>query len=202
MPDLAPRMRLLPTAALVAVVLALTGCAAASTPPSPATAPALTATPPASEAPTASTASAVTCAEVEPLAASITAGFSFSSDDSSEDPSSTTCVWTNGAVDAASSDLDAYASLAISIDGTGWSAEELELLPGATDDPRVTAIDGRVLMGTPADTLGDAGSVQVLFPQGTVTVVATGALATASADTAIPVDTVIGVASEVAELRR
>jgi len=45
--------------------------------------------------------------------------------------------------------------------------------------------------------------VQLLLPEGTVTVVATGAALSATAEeTAVPVDDVIGVAADVAALRR
>jgi hypothetical protein len=144
----------------------------------------------------------ITCAQIEPLAAPITGSFSFSPDDSTEDASGTSCVWTNAAVDAASTDLEDYATFGITLDGTGWSHDELATLPGATDDARAEALGGRVLLGTDAETLADAGSVQVLFPEGTVTVVATGALLSASTDTAIPVDAVIDVAAAVARLRQ
>lgn len=144
----------------------------------------------------------ITCADIEPLAAPITAGFLFSPDDSSEDASGTTCVWINDAVASASTALEDYASLAVGIDGTTWSADELRTLAGATDDPRAEALDGRVLLLGEGDTLGEVGSVQLLSPRGTVTVVATGMLLSASPDTAIPVDAVLDVAADVGALRR
>jgi hypothetical protein len=144
----------------------------------------------------------ITCEEVEALAAPITGAFSFSAGDSSEDASGTTCVWTNAAVDAASIHLEDYATLGITVDGTTWSSDDLATLAGATDNPRAAALGGRILLGTEAATLGEAGSVQVLFPEGTVTVVATGAMLGASPDTLIPVNAVIDVAVDVAELRR
>ncbi|QDY08621.1 hypothetical protein FJK98_16930 [Micromonospora sp. HM134] len=144
----------------------------------------------------------IRCAQIAPLAAPITKAFTFSADDSAEDPSSTSCVWTNAAVGAASTKIEDYATLGITLDRTAWSKDDLASVPGATDDPRAAALGGRVLLKAQADTLGDAGSVQVLFPEGTVTVVATGALLSASKDTSIPVDSVIGVATAVAQLRR
>ncbi|WP_337001370.1 MULTISPECIES: hypothetical protein [unclassified Microbacterium] len=144
----------------------------------------------------------ITCADIEPLAAPITAGFVFSPDDSSEDSSGTTCVWINDAVASASTALEDYASLAVGIDGTTWSADELRTLAGATDDPRAEALDGRVLLLGEGDTLGEVGSVQLLSPRGTVTIVATGMLLAASADTAIPVDAALDVAADVGALRR
>lgn len=189
-------------------IAALAGCAATADGPVDA-APADTAATDTASAPPAgngdssgSSARVVTCAEIEPLATAITGAFAFSPEDSAEDASSTSCVWTNAAPGSGSTDIVDYAALSITVDGTTWSADELASLPGATDDPRATAIGGRVLLGADADTLGDAGSVQVLYPEGTVTVVATGALASASADTQIPVDAVIDVATRVAELRR
>lgn len=202
MTDSPHRFRRAAAGLLALSIVALAGCAAtADTPPDPvpnASAPPATDGEPSGG----SSARVVTCAEIEPLAAAITGAFGFSPEDSTEDASGTSCVWTNAAVEGASTDLGDYATLGITVDGTTWSADELASLPGATDDARVAAIDGRVLLGADADTLGDAGSVQVLYPEGTVTVVATGALASASADTQIPVDTVIGVAAQVAELRR
>lgn len=143
----------------------------------------------------------ITCADIEPLAAPITAGFAFSPDDSSEDASGTTCVWINDAVASASTALEDYASLAVGIDETTWSMDELSTLSGAIDDSRAAALDGRVLLLGDGDTLGEVGSVQLLSPRGTVTIVATGMLLSASADTAIPVDSVIDVAADVAALR-
>lgn len=147
---------------------------------------------------------AITCAAVQPLAAPITGSFTFSPDDSSEDSSATTCVWTNDAVREASITLEDYAALGITVDGLSWSVDDLATLPGASDDPRAEALGGRLLLGEGADatTLGEAGSVQVLFPEGSVTVVASGTLLAASPDTQIPVDAVVDVAVQVAELRR
>ncbi|MFI9644041.1 hypothetical protein ACIG87_28995 [Micromonospora sp. NPDC051925] len=197
------RSRIAAVSALVTVGLgSLTGCSGSS---DDAATGELGGTPaPASNAPstTGESDNAIRCAQIEPLAAPITKAFSFSADDSAEDPSSTSCVWTNAAVKSASTNLDEYATLGITVDRTGWSKDDLAALPGATDDPRATALGGRINLGKQASTLGEAGSVQVLFPEGTVTVVATGALLTASKDTSIPVDSVIDVATAVAQLRR
>lgn len=144
----------------------------------------------------------VTCADIAPLAAPITGSFAFSEDDSTEERSGATCVWINDAVASTSTDLADYAALSVGIDDLAWTEEELSTLPGATDDPRAAALDGRVLVLGDGDTLGEVGSVQVLFPKGSVTIVATGALLTASPDTAIPIDAVIDVAANVAALRR
>lgn len=143
----------------------------------------------------------ITCADIEPLAAPITAGFSFSPSDSSEDASGTTCVWINQAVASESTALEDYASLAVGIDAMSWSTDELRTLAGASDDPRAEALNGRVLLLADGDTLGDVGSVQLLYPRGTVTIVATGMLLSTSPDTAIPVDAVIDVAADVGALR-
>lgn len=182
----------------VSGVLLLAGCSSA--PAAPDSAPADDA-----GAPTAAAAESadtiITCADIEPLAAPITAGFSFSPDDSSEDASGTTCVWINEAVASESTALEDYASLAVGIDDMSWSADELRTLAGATDDPRAAALDGRVLLLADGDTLGEVGSVQLLSPRGTVTIVATGMLLSASPDTAIPVDAVLDVAADVAALR-
>ena len=83
----------------------------------------------------------------------------------------------------------------------GWTADELRTLPGAKDDPRAEAVDGRILLLTDGETLGEVGSVQLLSPRGTVTIVATGTLLSASPDTAIAVDAVIDVAADVEALR-
>ncbi|MFK4789128.1 hypothetical protein [Microbacterium sp. ZW T5_56] len=144
---------------------------------------------------------AITCADIEPLAASITGNFAFSAVDSVEASDGTTCVWTNDAVTSGSTDIADYAALSVGIDNLAWTAEELSTLPGATDDPRADALGGRVLILGEGTTLGEVGSVQVLFPRGSVTIVATGAMLTASPDTAIPVDAAIDVAAAVAGLR-
>lgn len=198
----APRSSSVPRLSALALVgiLALAGCSSA--PDSSGPAPAGDSGGSAESTPTSESADTViTCADIEPLAAPITAGFSFSADDSSEDESGTTCVWINEAVASASTALEDYASLAVGIDGTTWSADELRTLPGAIDDPRAAALDGRVLLLGDGDTLGEVGSVQLLTPRGTVTVVATGTLLSASPDTAIPVDAVLDVAADVGALR-
>lgn len=185
----------------VSGVLLLAGCSSA--PAGPDSAPADDAgAPTAAAAESAESADTIiTCADIEPLAAPITAGFSFSPEDSSEDASGTTCVWINEAVASESTALEDYASLAVGIDDMSWSADELRTLAGATDDPRAAALDGRVLLLADGDTLGEVGSVQLLSPRGTVTIVATGMLLSASPDTAIPVDAVLDVAADVAALR-
>ena len=191
-----------PSPASLLTVLAVTGVvvlAGCSSPAAPSSAPADDAERSAA-APVDSADTVVTCADIEPLAAPITAGFAFSPADSSEDASGTTCVWVNDAVASASTALEDYASLAVGIDSTSWSADELRTLSGAVDDPRAAALDGRVLVLGDGDTLGEVGSIQLLSPRGTVTIVATGMLLTASADTAIPVDSAIDVAAEVAAL--
>ena len=91
--------------------------------------------------------------------------------------------------------------LAVGIDGVSWTADELRTLPGAKDDPRAEAVDGRILLLADGETLGEVGSVQLLSPRGTVTIVATGTLLSASPDTAIAVDAVIDVAADVEALR-
>lgn len=189
--------------------LSLTGCSAQDAPdadPAPAA-------PAAAEAPTADAAtdapqadadtgaSVISCADVAPLAAPITAGFTLSPDDSSEDATGTSCVWLNDAVAAGSTDLTAYATLGITVDGTTWSADELATVPGVSDDPRAAALGGRVLVLGEGQTLGEVGSVQLLYPEGTVTVVATGAMLTSPEAADIPVDDVVGVAVDVAGLR-
>ena len=104
-----------PLLSLIAVTatLLLAGCSSAPADQSPAPADdagARTAAPADSAAPV------ITCADIEPLAAPITAGFAFSPDDSSEDASGTTCVWINDAVASASTALEDYASLAVGIE--------------------------------------------------------------------------------------
>ncbi len=182
--------------------VALAGCSAApeaGDAPSSGEEPVASQTDPADD--TTETSDGITCADIAPLAAPITGSFAFSEDDSTEERSGATCVWINDAVASTSTDLADYAALSVGIDDLTWTEEELSTLPGATDDPRAAALDGRVLVLGDGDTLGEVGSVQVLFPKGSVTIVATGALLTASPDTAIPVDTVIDVAANVAELR-
>ncbi|PRB10090.1 hypothetical protein CQ042_18435 [Microbacterium sp. MYb62] len=201
-PSSDPRPSSVPRLSVLALVgmLALAGCSSAPSSSGPASAEdsgGSTESAPTSE----SADTIITCTDIEPLAAPITAGFSFSADDSSEGPSDTTCVWVNEAVASASTALEDYASLAVGIDGTTWSAEELRTLAGATDDPRAAALDGRVLLLGDGDTLGEVGSVQLLSPRGTVTIVATGTLLSASPDTAIPVDAVLDVAADVGALR-
>lgn len=183
--------------------VALVGCSAApeeGDDPSSGEGPVVSQTDPADD--TTETSDSITCADIAPLAAPITGSFVFSEDDSTEDRSGATCVWINDAVASTSTDIADYAALSVGIDDTAWTAEELTTLPGATDDPRAATLDGRVLVLGDGDTLGEVGSVQVLFPKGSVTIVATGALLTASPDTAIPVDAVIDVAADVASLRR
>ncbi|MCD2497068.1 hypothetical protein [Microbacterium nymphoidis] len=196
-------------------VVALTGCSASPVPASPGTAPTAEANAPAGSAATASSepstgetpgteasvAAAITCADIEPLAASITGNFTLSAADSVEGAEGTTCVWTNEAITSGSTDIADYAALSVGIDDLAWTAEELSTLPGATDDPRAGALGGRVLILGSGETLGEVGSVQVLSPRGSVTIVATGTLLTAAPDTAIPVDAVIDVAAAVAALR-
>ena len=189
-----------PLLSLLAVTAALLLAGCSSAPADQSSAPANDAGAP-TAAPADSADTVITCADIEPLAAPITAGFAFSPDDSSEDASGTTCVWINDAVASASTALEDYASLAVGIDETTWSMDELSTLSGAIDDPRAAALDGRVLLLGDGDTLGEVGSVQLLSPRGTVTIVATGMLLSASADTAIPVDSVIDVAADVAALR-
>ncbi len=145
---------------------------------------------------------AIPCAQLQPLAAPITGAFSFSAEDSSEDDTGTTCVWINGAVASTSTALEDYASIGITVDDTAWTPEELATLSGATDDPRAASLGGRILVLGSGTTLGEVGSVQLLSPHGSVTVVATGTLLSASADTRIPVDAVIDVAAKVAALQR
>ncbi|WP_169164109.1 hypothetical protein [Cellulomonas taurus] len=204
------RSSLLLTVGVVGV-LALTACSAEDAPaadPAPA-APAAAEATAAEDAPTAaetdadtdSAGAVITCAEIEPLAAPITAGFALSPDDSSEDATSTSCVWVNDAVASASTDLTAYATLSVTVDGTTWSADELATVPGVSDDPRAATLGGRILILGEGETLGEVGSVQVLYPRGTVTVVATGAMLTVPEAADMPVDDVIGVAVDVAELR-
>lgn len=146
-------------------------------------------------------AAAITCADIEPLASPITGNFTLSAADSVEASDGATCVWTNDAVSSGSTDIADYAALSVGIDNLAWTADELSTLPGATDDPRADALGGRVLILGEGATLGEVGSVQVLFPRGSVTIVATGAMLTASPDTAIPVDAAIDVAAAVASLR-
>lgn len=189
-----------PLLSLLAVTAALLLAGCSSAPADQSSAPADDAGAP-TAAPADSADTVITCADIEPLAAPITAGFAFSPDDSSEDASGTTCVWINDAVASASTALEDYASLAVGIDETTWSMDELSTLSGAIDDSRAAALDGRVLLLGDGDTLGEVGSVQLLSPRGTVTIVATGMLLSASADTAIPVDSVIDVAADVAALR-
>ncbi len=211
-------MRLSVSPALVIAalsVVALTGCSASSVPASPGAAPTAEANAPAGSAATASSepstgetpdteasvAAAITCADIEPLAVSITGNFTLSAADSVEGAEGTTCVWTNEAITSGSTDIADYAALSVGIDDLAWTAEELSTLPGATDDPRAGALGGRVLILGSGETLGEVGSVQVLSPRGSVTIVATGTLLTAAPDTAIPVDAVIDVATAVAALR-
>lgn len=188
------------SALAIAGVLVFAGCSSAPAPVHPSPDPANGAET-ATESESEPTDTLVTCADIEPLAAPITAGFSFSAADSSEDPSGTTCVWVNEAVASASTALEDYASLAVGIDGVSWTADELRTLPGAKDDPRAEAVDGRILLLADGETLGEVGSVQLLSPRGTVTIVATGTLLSASPDTAIAVDAVIDVAADVEALR-
>lgn len=189
-----------PSVLTVAAALLVTGCSSA-----PAVPGSVPTTDPGETSESASTPepadTVITCADIEPLAAPITAGFSFSPTDSSEDATGTTCVWINQAVASESTALEDYASLAVGIDGTSWTADELRTLAGAIDDPRAAVLEGRVLLLADGDTLGDVGSVQLLYARGTVTIVATGMLLSASPDTAIPVDTVIDVAADVGALR-
>lgn len=196
-------MRLPSTSLLNALALAgllvLTGCSSATVAPD--SAPDTTARDAESSTSGESTDEVITCADIEPLATPISAGFSFSPADSSEDASGTTCVWINEAVASASTELENYASLAVGIDRTGWSADELRTFPGAKDDPRAEALGGRVFLLDEGDTLGEVGSAQLLLPRSTVTIVATGMLLSASPDTAIPVDAVIDVAAAVGALR-
>ena len=211
-------MRLSVSPALVIAalsVVALTGCSASPVPASPGTASTAEANAPAGSAATASSepstgespdteasvSAAITCADIEPLAASITGNFTLSAADSVEGAEGTTCVWTNEAITSGSTDIADYAALSVGIDDLAWTAEELSTLPGATDDPRAGALGGRVLILGSGETLGEVGSVQVLSPHGSVTIVATGTLLTAAPDTAIPVDAVIDVAAAVAALR-
>ncbi len=210
------RLSVSPALVIAAVsVVALTGCSASPVPASPGAAPTAEANAPAGSAATASSepstgetpdteasvAAAITCADIEPLAVSITGNFTLSAADSVEGAEGTTCVWTNEAITSGSTDIADYAALSVGIDDLAWTAEELSTLPGATDDPRAGALGGRVLILGSGETLGEVGSVQVLSPRGSVTIVATGTLLTAAPDTAIPVDAVIDVATAVAALR-
>lgn len=159
----------------------------------------------ATPAETPSAATAITCDQIAEVAAPITAAFQFSPDDSSEDPTGTSCVWINDDALAGGTDIENYGTLAVAVDSTGWSADELaaiEQTGTVIDDPRAVAVDGRILLLSDGDTLGEVGSLQLLFPTGTVTIVVTGALmSTGAPDLAIPVDDAIGVAADVAALK-
>ncbi|MFZ4893997.1 hypothetical protein ACL9RL_06070 [Plantibacter sp. Mn2098] len=194
--------RLWCAAALPIGLLMLAGCADASGETTRSTSASSETAAPVDGTASGSSALVIGCDDVAAVAAPITGAFSFSADDSSEDSSGTTCVWTNAALDAGESNIEDYAALGITVDGTAWSADDLATLAGATDHPRAAALGGRLLLGSDAATLGEAGSVQVLYPEGTVTVVATGTLLGASPDTLIPVDSVVDVAVAVAGLRR
>lgn len=205
------RLRVSPVLVIIAAlgVATLSGCAAspeststttAANPPAAANPPTATMTEP-SGPDAVEPAAAITCADIEPLASPITGNFTLSAADSVEASDGATCVWTNDAVISGSTDIADYAALSVGIDNLAWTADELSTLPGATDDPRADALGGRVLILGEGATLGEVGSVQVLFPRGSVTIVATGAMLTASPDTAIPVDAAIDVAAAVASLR-
>lgn len=159
----------------------------------------------ATPAETPSTTTTITCDQIAELAAPITAAFQFSPDDSSEYPTGTSCVWINDDALAGGTDIENYGTLAVTIDSTGWSADDLvaiEQTGTVIDDPRAGAVDGRILLLSDGDTLGEVGSLQLLFPAGTVTIVVTGALmSTGAPDLAIPVDDAIGVAADVAALK-
>lgn len=199
----ASRTRSLALAGALVGLVVLAGCSAAAepAPQSP-----VSDTDAAGPIDAGSSALVITCDQVAAVAAPITAGMVFSSDDSSEDSSATSCVWVTDDVDQGTTDLEGYGAIAIGVDGTGWTADDMEMLSATgtvIDDPRAAAVDGRVYLLAEGETLADVGSVQLLFPEGTVTVVATGAALSATAEeTAVPVDEVIGVAADVAALRR
>ncbi|GAA2077391.1 hypothetical protein [Microbacterium hatanonis] len=199
----ASRTRSLALAGTLVGLVLLAGCSAAA---EPAPASPVAETDAAGPVDAGSSALVITCDQVAAVAAPITAGMIFSPDDSSEDSSATSCVWITDDVDQGTTDLEGYGAIAIGVDGTGWTADDMEMLSATgtvIDDPRAAAVDGRVYLLAEGETLADVGSVQLLFPEGTVTVVTTGAALSATAEeTAVPVDDVIGVAADVAALRR
>lgn len=199
-------------------VLALTGCSSstpdaageeptASAPAAPSAGSDDPVEPAETPADDAGTAGAIGCEELDALAVAITTGLQFSEPDSSEHPTSTACVWVTPEVESASLDLAAYGALGITVDGTGWTTDEMDTLSSmmgtVVDDPRAADVDGRILLGSHGEMLADVGTLQLLFPEGTVTILASGVmLDSAAGGIEISVDDAIGVAAEIAALRR
>lgn len=153
-------------------------------------------------APSETPAGALTCDDMTPAVATITEGLIPSPDDSSVDPSSTACVWITPETEDGGTDFENYGALSIVADDTSWSASELQSLPGnLVDDPRAAALGGRILLLGEGDTLPQVGSVQLLYPEGTITLVVTGAFLAEPESIDISVDDAIAAAVGVAELR-
>lgn len=77
-------------------------------------------------------------------------------------------------------DLAAYGAPGITIDGTGWTPHKIDrlssMMGNVADDPRAAVMDGRILLGTDGTTLADGGTLQLLYSEGTVTILASGVM--------------------------